>query len=75
MAENIFASAISDEVQHVHNRYELCQGLFDRARQINRSGTPEAADTRPNPTAQALSDYAGVTDAEEAAAQEASSEE
>lgn len=74
MVENIFASAISDEVQHVHNRYELCQGLFDRARQINRSAAPGGSDTRPNPTAQALSDYAGISEPAEAAA-EASSEE
>jgi len=67
VVENIFASAISDEVQHVHNRYELCQGLFDRARQINRTAGSGVTDmeTRPNPTAQALSDYAGITEPEE----------
>ncbi len=66
MVVNIFASAISDEVQHVHNRYELCQGLFDRARQINRAAGSgvTSTETRPNPTAQALSDYAGITDEE-----------
>ena len=72
MVVNIFASAISDEVQDVHNRYELCQGLFDRARQINRSSGSGVTDveTRPNPTAQALSDYAGIVDEEETPAEE-----
>ncbi len=73
MVENIFASAISDEVQHVHNRYELCQGLFDRARQINRSTSPDT-DTRPNPTAQALSDYAGLNEPVDAAEEKTADE-
>ncbi|HCL28537.1 MAG TPA: hypothetical protein DIC52_08890 [Candidatus Latescibacteria bacterium] len=66
LAESIFAAEIADEVQQVINRYELCQGLFDRARQINRSPVSEG-DTRPNPTARALEDYSGITAAAEAA--------
>ena len=66
MAESIFAAEIADEVQQVINRYELCQGLFDRARQINRASVGEG-DKRPNPTARALEDYSGITAAAEAA--------
>lgn len=70
MVESIFVAEIADEVQQVVNRYELCQGLFDRARQINRS-TAGDGDARPNPTARALEDYSGITARLEAEAEAA----
>ena len=73
LAESIFVAEIADEVQQVVNRYELCQGLFDRARQINRS-TAGDGDARPNPTARALEDYSGITARLEAAEAEAAAE-
>jgi DNA-directed RNA polymerase subunit K/omega len=54
--ESIFAADIADSLQVVDNRYELCMGLFDRARQVNRMPVAED-EKRPNPTARAFSDY------------------
>ena len=56
MPESIFAAEIADTLQVVENRYRLCMGLFDRARQVNRAPTSED-ETRPNPTVRAFSDY------------------
>jgi|TARA_B100001964_G_scaffold176578_1_gene194549 DNA-directed RNA polymerase subunit K/omega len=60
VADSIFASDITDEVQQVDNRYRLCHGLFDRARKVNVSPVTEGS-FRPNPTVRALTDYSGTT--------------
>ena len=56
MPESIFAADIAATLQIVDNRYELCLGLFDRAKQVNRSPVSEDQ-THPNPTARAFCDY------------------
>ena len=56
MPQSIFDPDISDSLQIVDNRYELCMGLFDRARQVNRLPVAENG-KRPNPTLRAFSDY------------------
>lgn len=56
MPRSIFASEVAAGLQGLDNRYAVCQGLFGRARQINRLPRVEG-ESAPNPSAVALAEF------------------
>jgi hypothetical protein len=56
VSESIFTGEVAAGLQDVVNRYEVCQGLFGRARHLNRAPVAED-ESSPNPSAKAVKEF------------------